>query len=76
MIDAGDLTEKPGWVRLSVHPTMTDGELNFILDAIKQVIVNIKDWEKDYKFDKGVGEFFHKGIPRLNPEEFNEWFDY
>ncbi len=76
MIDAGDLTEKPGWVRLSMHPTMTDSELNFILDAIKQVIVNIKDWEKDYEFDKGVGEFFYKDIPRLKPEEFNDWFDF
>ncbi|MCD4793461.1 MAG: aminotransferase class V-fold PLP-dependent enzyme [Bacteroidales bacterium] len=75
MIDAGDFTEKLGWVRLSVHPTMTDKELDFILDAIKQVIENIKDWEKDYVFDKGVGEFFHKDVPRLKPEDFNAWFD-
>ena len=26
-IDAGDLSMKPGWIRLSLHPTMTDDEL-------------------------------------------------
>ena len=26
-IDQGDLSEKPGWVRISVHPTMTDEEI-------------------------------------------------
>jgi len=75
MINNGDLTEKPGWVRLSLHPTMTNNELNFILDAIKQIFQNIKDWEKDYEFDKSVGEFFHKDVPRKTPEGFDSWFE-
>ncbi len=75
MINQGDLTEKPGWVRLSMHPTMTDSELDFILDAIKQVIQNISEWEKDYNFDKSVGEFFHKDVARKTPETFDAWFD-
>ncbi|MCF6365701.1 MAG: aminotransferase class V-fold PLP-dependent enzyme [Bacteroidales bacterium] len=75
MIDAGDLTEKPGWVRLSLHPVMTDAELDFILDAIKQIVTNIKKWEKDYKFDKSVGEFFHKDVKRKVPEAFDSWFE-
>ncbi|HEX9251586.1 MAG TPA: aminotransferase class V-fold PLP-dependent enzyme, partial [Ignavibacteriaceae bacterium] len=33
-IDQGDLSEKPGWVRMSIHPTMTDEELNIALDGI------------------------------------------
>ncbi|NPA44593.1 MAG: aminotransferase class V-fold PLP-dependent enzyme [Chlorobi bacterium] len=75
MINNGDLTEKPGWVRLSLHPTMTNDELYFVLDAIKQIIENIKEWESDYIFDKSVGEFFHKDVPRKTPELFNDWFD-
>lgn len=74
MINQGDLSDKPGWVRLSLHPTMTDSELDFILDAIKQIIINISDWEKDYVFDKEVGEFFHKDFPRLEPADFDDWF--
>src|SRR5664280_592758 len=37
-IDAGDLSMKPGWVRLSLHPIMTNDELLFILDAIRQTV--------------------------------------
>ena len=33
-IDRGDLSEKPGWVRLSLHPTMTDEELDLFLYEI------------------------------------------
>jgi selenocysteine lyase/cysteine desulfurase len=40
----GDLSAKPGWVRLSVHPTMTDAEVNYILDAIEATVA---------AFDKG-----------------------
>ena len=72
MINQGDLSDKPGWVRLSLHPTMRDSELEFILNAIKQLIANIRDWEKDYEFDKGVGEFYRKDLPCRKPEYFND----
>jgi len=35
---AGDMGSKPGWVRLSIHPTMTDGEINYIMDALEVVV--------------------------------------
>jgi len=34
------LSLKPGWVRLSLHPTMSDEELLFIIDAIGQISEN------------------------------------
>ena len=74
-IDSGDLTEKPGWVRMSIHPTMRNSELLFIIDAIKQIIENIPEWEKAYIFDKHVGEFFHKEAKRKTYEDFATWFD-
>jgi selenocysteine lyase/cysteine desulfurase len=33
----GDTQSKPGWVRLSLHPTMTDKELDYIADAVASV---------------------------------------
>ena len=30
-IDEGDLSLKPGWVRMSIHPTMTDKEIDEFL---------------------------------------------
>ncbi len=59
-IDAGDLSNKPGWVRVSLHPTMTDEEVIFIADAIHQVLDNVEAWSEDYRFDSASGEFFHK----------------
>jgi len=58
-IDSGDLSMKPGWVRLSLHPTMTDDELLFITGAIGQIVDNIGEWQKDYCYDSQTNEFNH-----------------
>ncbi|HET55877.1 MAG TPA: aminotransferase class V-fold PLP-dependent enzyme [Ignavibacteria bacterium] len=58
-INKGDLSEKPGWVRLSLHPTMTNEELYFILNAIKEIILNIDKWEKDYTYSPKTNEYYH-----------------
>jgi selenocysteine lyase/cysteine desulfurase len=34
---AGDMQRKPGWVRLSLHPTMTDEEIGYMADAVERV---------------------------------------
>lgn len=57
MIDQGDLSEKPGWVRLSLHPTSTDEEAHFIVHAVKAVIANAQQWTKDYEFDLVSGDY-------------------
>lgn len=37
LIDQGDESQKPGWVRLSIHPTMTNEEVEYIVDSIGRV---------------------------------------
>ncbi len=59
-IEHGNLTHKPGWVRMSLHPTMTDSELETVLNAIEEVMTHGKEWAADYRFDSVSGEFFHK----------------
>jgi selenocysteine lyase/cysteine desulfurase len=59
-INHGDLSEKPGWIRLSLHPTMTDKELLFITDAIRQIRRYHKEWGSDYTYDKHANEFRNK----------------
>lgn len=56
-IDQGDLTDKPGWVRVSLHPTNTDEEAHYVVDAIKRVIDNAEEWSRDYDFQRCSGEF-------------------
>lgn len=58
-IDQGDLTQKPGWVRMSLHPTMTDTELVTILDAVDETLDKAEAWGRDYRFEPINGEFFH-----------------
>jgi len=71
-IDAGDLSLKPGWIRLSLHPTMTNDELNYILDAIEQVCKNADEWKKDYVYDNHTNEFNHVTFSnKLSTEWFN-----
>ena len=56
-INRGDFSEKPGWVRLSLHPTLTNDELYYIVDAIREVSEKHKEWEKDYVYNKHTNEF-------------------
>ncbi len=59
-VENGDSTLKPGWVRISLHPTMSNDELFFIIKALKKIINNIKIYQKDYYQDPQSGEWFHK----------------
>ncbi len=66
MIEQGDLTEKPGWVRISVHPTMSDDEVRYIGKAVREVIGNYRKWQEKYVFHADKGEFSRKnGEPQL-----------
>lgn len=59
-IDQGDLSAKLGWVRLSIHPTMTDDEIEYLIDAVSQVVKNGDTWSEDYRYDPHTNEFMHK----------------
>ena len=74
-INRGDLSEKPGWVRLSLHPTMTNEELDFILNAIEEVIANVKEWSKDYTYSSKTNEFCHKSQSEKEFEIIKSWFE-
>jgi len=73
LITHGDLSQKPGWIRLSLHPTMTDKELHYIIDAIKQVSVHQLEWEKDYLYNKHTNEFKHINESSQKDELVKSW---
>ena len=73
-INSGDLSEKPGWVRLSLHPTMTNAELDYILASLEKVVANAHNWKDDYVYNRHTGEFDHKdGNGKC--DIISEWFD-
>ena len=70
-INHGDLSEKPGWVRLSLHPTMTDSELLHIVDSLSQIEKHHHEWAMDYSYIKHTNEFKSRYNPSsLNAESF------
>jgi hypothetical protein len=76
LINSGDLSLKPGWVRVSLHPTMTNEEVEIICTALEQLVMNINSWKEDYYFDKKTGEFFHQRFPRKEEKDFKPWFEF
>ncbi len=73
-ISSGDLSNKPGFVRVSLHPTMTNEELDFIVNALDEIAKNHVAWGKDYKYDNRTNEFTHSTFkPKIN-ETIDNWF--
>ncbi|MFW6302669.1 MAG: aminotransferase class V-fold PLP-dependent enzyme [Bacteroidales bacterium] len=74
MINSGDLSQKPGWVRLSLHPAMTNAELQLIIKALQSIREHHADWAQDYWYDKYSNEFYHKSIKNDEVERVKPWF--
>lgn len=58
-IIGNDNSQKPGWVRMSFHPTVSNQEVDFILNALKEVAKNIEEWQKEYVYDKQNNNLVH-----------------
>jgi selenocysteine lyase/cysteine desulfurase len=73
-IQSGDLLCKPGWIRLSVHPTMTNSEIYFIMDAIESTVCHFQEWMKDYTYNPGSNEYSFKGMMPEEQVKIEDWF--
>lgn len=73
-INEGDNSDKPGWIRMSIHPVMTDDELGYVLDAIRQLAANHQHWQQDYRHLPRSNEYVHQS--RFKPEQLlvEKWF--
>lgn len=73
-ISHGDYSSKPGWVRLSIHPTMTNEEILYIADALESLAENHLAWSADYVYDLHKNEFYHQSNPTLEADLVRDWF--
>ncbi|WP_338471644.1 aminotransferase class V-fold PLP-dependent enzyme [Niallia sp. XMNu-256] len=71
-ITKGHYESKPGWVRLSLHPTMTEEEVIFLAEAINDITFNMKTYKKDYTYLPNFNDFQHKNERKIN---YESWFD-
>ena len=60
---------------LSVHPTMTNAEIDFIMDAIELTVGHFKEWAKDYAYDAQCNEYAVKGIVGKEQSKIENWFN-
>jgi selenocysteine lyase/cysteine desulfurase len=51
MIACNDFSSKPGWIRFSLHPTHTNEEITYIMNAISELAANHETWANDYIID-------------------------
>ena len=65
MISHGDLSQKPGWVRWSIHPTTTMAEIDYIVAALKEIAEKAEEWALDYKYCKKSNEFCYSGSNKI-----------
>ncbi|WNJ17750.1 aminotransferase class V-fold PLP-dependent enzyme [Pontibacter sp. G13] len=59
LISQGDCSTKPGWIRMSIHPTMTDADIQKLCDALEELAGNFREWQQDYVCDFTQGRIEH-----------------
>jgi selenocysteine lyase/cysteine desulfurase len=74
LISCGDLIQKPGWIRMSIHPTTTNAEIQFVCESIKALAQNHEEWAKDYTYVSSSNEFRHLNAKPVESEMVKEWF--
>ena len=74
-IEDGCLTDKPGWVRASFHPTSTNEEVRFVCRSVKYIADNITELEKDYDYNILTNEFTHKSFKDEFADELKTWYE-
>lgn len=71
-INVGDNSMKPGWVRLSIHPIISDEEVTEIIEAVKYIAENFSTLAKEYKYFSTSNDFKFIGNYNFEEEKVNE----
>ena len=73
----GNLFRKPGWVRLSIHPTLTCNEIKYICSSMTSLAENHETWAKDYVYNSTSNEFEHKSHldKSVVKQDVSAWFE-
>ncbi len=75
-ISHGDLSEKPGWVRWSLHPTTTSEEVALTIEALRHIVKEIGRLQPLYRYDSHTNSFICKGEdPEESRRRIAGWFD-
>lgn len=73
-ISLGDLIRKPGWIRMSIHPTTTSAEIEYVCNAIQSLAESHKEWALEYDYDSETNEFIHQQATSFENKLVEQWF--
>jgi selenocysteine lyase/cysteine desulfurase len=73
-IKEGKMYDRPGWVRLSIHPTMSTEEVLYACDSVLAVAKNHKEWSEDYTYKEDKNEFIHNSKPKVKDKIVGQLF--
>lgn len=66
LVDLGDLSTKPGWIRFSIHPTMANEEIYNFITAMREIVKNAEEWKKEYVYDSQTNDFYYINQEKLD----------
>lgn len=77
LISKGDTSMKMGWIRISLHPTTTDEELNYIIESLKILASQYQKWIPDYTIKPLSNEVSFKNSNKdlWANNQIKTWFD-
>ena len=73
-IDGNNLQYKPGWVRVSLHPTMNADEVRYITGALREIVHHGEEWGREYRYNprNNEYEYLYKNPMDLGRDPFFE----
>ncbi len=74
MADKKQLFFIPGWIRMSLHPTMSNEELNYICDALDELSIRFPEWTDEYVFIKETRSYRHRDEGNWANAMVHSWF--
>ncbi|MEL1254130.1 aminotransferase class V-fold PLP-dependent enzyme [Flavobacterium sp. DGU38] len=69
-----DLSQKPGWVRISLHPTMSNEDLLFICSAVQKIAFYYDEWQNAYQYNPCTNEFDSLAMEDAIGSDIKQWF--
>jgi len=73
-INDGIVMSRPGWVRASIHPTMTDAEAHAIVDAVRWIAEHHHECNHDYHPVGSSNEFEPLTARTCEAVNVSSWF--
>lgn len=71
----GDVSHRPGWIRVSLHPTMTNQDVEYIATALEELASNYEVWGQEYVYHPAHNEFAHKSFTYDVKDRVDSWYN-